>query len=149
MLYSNDPSHCSDNARPSTCHMKKELPNYYLIKLYLQYCTNFCYIAKWHSHVHLYIFHIYIYRYTHTYICIYVSIMIFPGDWSELPVLHSRTLLSIHSKCLIVCIYQPQTPIPLHSCPPSPRQPQVWSLCLWVSSCCADRFSAIFFFVKV
>ena len=53
---------------------------------------------------------------------------------------HCPSILNI-----IVCIYEPQTHSPSYSLPSPPWQPQVCSLCLWVSFCFVDWFICAIF----
>ena len=45
----------------------------------------------------------------------------------------------------VVSIHSPQTPSPFFSHFPSPWQPQVCSLCLWVCFCFTDKFICVIF----
>ena len=68
----------------------------------LQCYINFCYTAKWFSCIYVYIYlhlhtHIHIYTHTHTLFHILFPLWLIIGYWIYFPVLHSRTLLFIHS----------------------------------------------------
>lgn len=68
---------------------------------------------------------------------IFVPMQFIPGDGTQSPVRHNRTLSFIRSECSS-CIYQPRTPALPPPSPPSAQQPQVHSLCLWVCFCLVD-----------
>ena len=54
----------------------------------LHCCAHLCHTAKWLSFTHIYI----LFKYS-------FPLWLIPGDWIQFPVLHSRTLPFIHSKC--------------------------------------------------
>ena len=93
----------------------------------LQCCVNFCCMAKW-------------FTYTYSFPLWFIT-----GYWIELPVLYSRILLFIHPIYNSLQLLTPNSQSFSPRTPPTPWQPQVWSLCLWVCFCFIDRFICVAF----
>ena len=107
----------------------------------LQGGASFCCTAKWLSLTYIYI---YMYIYIYTFSKMLFSTISIPRDWRWFPGLYSRTLFFIHSKCNSVHLLAPNSKSSPLS--PSPQQPQVCSLCMWVYFFFVDLFiNAIFY----
>ena len=69
---------------------------------------------------------------------IFFSIIAYPGDWIQFPVLYIRTLLFIHSKCNILHIPTPNSQsIPIPSPLPLGKHKSVLYVCVSISVICA------------
>ena len=82
---------------------------------------------------------------THCFSFFYLPSWSIARDWTDFPVLNSRTSWLIHSQCHSLWLLTPNSPHPSHSLLPPTWQPQVSSLCLWVSFCFVDRFICVLF----
>ena len=104
----------------------------------LQCCGNLCCAAKW----------LQLYIYVCVCVCVFFFIFFFHYDLSQVTE-YSSLCYTVGPCCLsILYITHLLTPnsqsIPLHQSPP-PWQPQVYSLCLWVSFYFIDKFICVIF----
>ena len=137
------PDHCSfvKSTGETGCLSFFNIRQIFIKVVNLQGSFNFCCIAKWPSHTYTYIW---VFFFFHSYLPPCSN----PRDWTEFPVLYSRTLLLIYSKCNSLHLLTPNS----RSVPFSPHLPTGKTRLLSMSMICfcfADRSFVPYFKLQI